>query len=224
MAYRGKHRKPSTASRNLARVAVAGIAVGAPLTIAASPAQADSVNWDAIAECESGGDWSINTGNGYYGGLQFSLSTWQAYGGTGMPHEASREQQIAIAERVLEGQGIGAWPVCGSRGYSGASYEGTNTEGAAPSSDNGSSAGQTTQDSSDSAPAATPEPSAAPTTPTGIAKSNPDGDYIVKKGDTLSEIAQEKNIEGGYQKLVELNDGYISNPDYIVVGQKIATK
>src|SRR5699024_886550 len=66
MAYRGKHRKPSAASRNLARVAVAGIAVGAPLTIAATPAAADSVNWDAIAECESGGDWSINTGNGYY--------------------------------------------------------------------------------------------------------------------------------------------------------------
>ncbi|EID54905.1 LysM peptidoglycan-binding domain-containing protein [Saccharomonospora xinjiangensis] len=224
MAYRGKHRKPSAASRNLARVAVAGIAVGAPLTIAATPAQADSVNWDAIAECESGGDWSINTGNGYYGGLQFSLSTWQAYGGTGMPHETSREQQIAIAERVLDGQGIGAWPVCGSRGYTGGSYEGTNTEGAAPSTGSGNSTGSGSSSEpaqeADPAPAPAPEPAA----PASVAKSNPEGDYVVKKGDTLSEIAKEKNVEGGYLELVELNDGYISNPDYIVVGQKIATK
>jgi uncharacterized protein YabE (DUF348 family) len=68
--------------------------------------------WDKLAECESGGNWSINTGNGYYGGLQFSLSTWRAYGGTGMPHEASREEQIAVAERVQASQGWGAWPAC----------------------------------------------------------------------------------------------------------------
>ena len=68
--------------------------------------------WDKLAECESGGNWSINTGNGYYGGLQFSLSTWRAYGGTGMPHEASREEQIAVAKRVQADQGWGAWPAC----------------------------------------------------------------------------------------------------------------
>ncbi|WP_203567758.1 transglycosylase family protein [Aestuariimicrobium ganziense] len=68
--------------------------------------------WDRLAQCESGGNWAINTGNGYYGGLQFSLSTWRAYGGQGMPHQNSREQQIAIAERVLAGQGWGAWPAC----------------------------------------------------------------------------------------------------------------
>jgi resuscitation-promoting factor RpfB len=71
--------------------------------------------WDKLAECESGGNWSINTGNGYYGGLQFSLSTWRAYGGSGMPHEASREEQIAIAKKVLAGQGWGAWPACSSK-------------------------------------------------------------------------------------------------------------
>ncbi len=71
--------------------------------------------WDRLAECESGGNWSINTGNGFYGGLQFSLSTWRAYGGTGMPHEASREEQIAVAERVQDGQGWGAWPACTSK-------------------------------------------------------------------------------------------------------------
>jgi resuscitation-promoting factor RpfB len=71
-----------------------------------------STVWDQLAQCESGGNWAINTGNGYYGGLQFTLSTWQAYGGTGYPHEASREEQIAVAERVQAGQGWGAWPAC----------------------------------------------------------------------------------------------------------------
>lgn len=70
--------------------------------------------WDRIANCESGGNWHINTGNGYYGGLQFSLGTWRAHGGVGMPHHASREQQIAVAERVRKASGgYGAWPHCG---------------------------------------------------------------------------------------------------------------
>ena len=72
--------------------------------------------WDRIAQCESGGNWAANTGNGYYGGLQFSLSTWHAYGGAGRPDQASREQQIAIAEKVRAASGgYGAWPVCGAR-------------------------------------------------------------------------------------------------------------
>jgi hypothetical protein len=68
--------------------------------------------WDRLAECEAGGDWSINTGNGYYGGLQFSLSSWRGVGGSGYPHEASREEQIARGERLLAVQGWGAWPAC----------------------------------------------------------------------------------------------------------------
>jgi len=72
----------------------------------------DGSVWDRIAACESGGNWAINTGNGYYGGLQFSLSTWQAHGGTGLPSDASREQQIAVAQSVQASQGWGAWPVC----------------------------------------------------------------------------------------------------------------
>jgi resuscitation-promoting factor RpfB len=71
--------------------------------------------WDKLAQCESGGNWSINTGNGYYGGLQFSLSTWRANGGSGMPHEASREEQIRIAKKVQASQGWGAWPACSSK-------------------------------------------------------------------------------------------------------------
>ncbi|MCW2846521.1 MAG: Transglycosylase domain protein [Marmoricola sp.] len=75
----------------------------------------DTGRWDAIAACESGGNWAANTGNGYYGGLQFNLGTWSAYGGSGRPDQNSREQQIAVAERVRDASGgYGAWPVCGS--------------------------------------------------------------------------------------------------------------
>lgn len=85
----------------------------------AQAVQTSSVNWDAVAACESSGNWSINTGNGFSGGLQFVPSTWSGYGGgefAPLAHQATREQQIIVAERVLRGQGIGAWPVCGKRG------------------------------------------------------------------------------------------------------------
>jgi Transglycosylase-like domain len=85
----------------------------------AQPVSGGSVNWYAIAQCESGGNWAADTGNGFYGGLQFTLSTWDAYGGqqyAAMPNEASASAQIAIAEKVLAGEGIGAWPVCGANG------------------------------------------------------------------------------------------------------------
>jgi resuscitation-promoting factor RpfE len=81
-----------------------------------APRRAYSVNWDAIAACESGGNWAINTGNGFSGGLQFTPSTWRANGGSGSANGASREEQIRVAENVLHTQGIGAWPVCGRRG------------------------------------------------------------------------------------------------------------
>jgi LysM repeat protein len=206
MSYRGKHRKMSAATRTIARVAVAGIAVGAPIAIAATPASA--TNWDAIAQCESGGNWSTNTGNGYYGGLQFTQSTWKAYGGTGSPQNASREQQIAVAERVMQGQGIHAWPVCGAKG--------------------GSSSTAHKSTAHKSTKKVTPKKSTtarkAVSTPALVANSNPNGDYTVVAGDTLSKIAKKFNVQGGYQKLQDLNKSYISNPDFIVVGQKIATK
>ncbi|KJX74815.1 resuscitation-promoting factor RpfC [Mycobacterium lepromatosis] len=69
-------------------------------------------NWDAIAQCESGGNWRANTGNGFYGGLQFKPTTWARYGGVGNPAAVSREQQIAVANRVLADQGLEAWPKC----------------------------------------------------------------------------------------------------------------
>jgi resuscitation-promoting factor RpfA len=100
-------------SHGLLRLAIAGVvAVGTPIALAGNAEAAPSSVWDRVAQCESGGNWGTNTGNGYYGGLQFSPSTWRAYGGSGSASSASREEQIAVAERVLAAQGWGAWPVC----------------------------------------------------------------------------------------------------------------
>src|SRR6202022_4691901 len=105
--------------KNLRKVvttaAIAGGLIAAPIALSTATANAD-VNWDAIAACESGGNWGISTGNGYAGGLQFTPSTWRSNGGSGSPNGASRDEQIRVAENVLHSQGIGAWPVCGRRG------------------------------------------------------------------------------------------------------------
>ena len=106
----------STLVKAVKVASVAGAMAVAPIALGAGAANADSVNWDAVAACESGGNWAINTGNGYYGGLQFTPGTWHSNGGSGMPNQASREEQIRVAENVLRTQGIGAWPVCGGRG------------------------------------------------------------------------------------------------------------
>ena len=93
-------------------------AAAAPASIAAL-ASSGGANWSAIAACESGGNWSANTGNGFYGGLQFTEQTWLGYGGgqyASSANQATAAQQIAVAQRVLAGQGIGAWPVCGAGG------------------------------------------------------------------------------------------------------------
>jgi LysM repeat protein len=96
----------------------ASSAAAAPVS-AAAPASSGGANWPAIAACESSGNWSANTGNGFYGGLQFTEQTWLGYGGgqyASSANLATKAQQIAVAERVLAGQGIGAWPVCGAGG------------------------------------------------------------------------------------------------------------
>lgn len=99
--------------KTLTAAGIAGALAAAALGLSAGTANADSVNWDAVAQCESGGNWSTNTGNGHYGGLQFKPATWAANGGVGSPSTASREEQIRVAENVLATQGIGAWPSCG---------------------------------------------------------------------------------------------------------------
>ncbi|WP_137724385.1 transglycosylase family protein [Prescottella subtropica] len=103
----------SITARSIGLAAVAGAIVTAPLALTTPAASAATHNWDGVAQCESGGNWGINTGNGYYGGLQFSQSTWTANGGTGSPHGASKEEQIRVAENTLVSQGPGAWPHCG---------------------------------------------------------------------------------------------------------------
>ncbi|MFF3069624.1 transglycosylase family protein [Kitasatospora sp. NPDC057904] len=111
---------PASAKRNRLRIGiVAGAAVAAlpvaGLVTATSASAAPTSAWDAVAQCESGGNWSISTGNGFYGGLQFASGTWAAYGGTAyasQANHATKAQQIAVAEKVLASQGPGAWPVC----------------------------------------------------------------------------------------------------------------
>ncbi|GAB88711.1 transglycosylase family protein [Gordonia rhizosphera] len=124
----GRHRKPSTASttKTFAKVALTGAVLGggAALLGTGSANAATDAEWNKVAQCESGGNWAINTGNGYQGGLQFSPSTWAGHGGTEFApsaDQATREQQIVVAERVLATQGKGAWPVCGT-GLSGATH------------------------------------------------------------------------------------------------------
>jgi hypothetical protein len=115
--------RPRTSKgRHLLRLAVVGaVAAGAPVALAGTASAAPQSAWDRLAQCESGGNWNANTGNGYYGGIQFNATTWRAYGGKGMPHRASKTQQIAVAERTLAAQGWNAWPACsrkmGLRGH-----------------------------------------------------------------------------------------------------------
>lgn len=97
-------------------IGAAGVMAALPLAAAPTADAATVEQWDQVAACESGGNWQINTGNGYYGGLQFSADTWNGYGGqeyAPTADQATKEQQIDIAERVLAGQGAGAWPNCG---------------------------------------------------------------------------------------------------------------
>ena len=117
MHYSSKHaaaKKISTKQR-IAGVGIAGAATVLAGIATATPSQAAGSVWDRVAACESGGNWSINTGNGFYGGLQFTPSTWRAYGGGAYASRAdlaSRSQQIAVAQRTLASQGPGAWPIC----------------------------------------------------------------------------------------------------------------
>ncbi|MFE9692073.1 transglycosylase family protein [Micromonospora sp. NPDC005806] len=200
------------------RIAVGALVVGAATGAAAilgpaAPASASSVNWDAIAQCESGGNWHINTGNGYYGGLQFSRSTWNGHGGqkyAGRADLASRSEQIAIAEKVLDGQGIGAWPVCGKKAGSTKHYS------AKPGSGSKKSHKKATKDRSRSdRPTTRKHRRTAPSAGGGST-------YVVKRGDTLSEIAGVHKVAGGWHALYERNKRVVgANPGLIFPGQQL---
>jgi len=218
---KGKHRRPSKATRVAALAGVTGVAIAAPLMAAGNASAATASEWDKVAQCESGGNWSINTGNGYYGGLQFSASTWAAYGGTqyaAQANQASKSQQISVAEKVLAAQGKGAWPVCGT-GLSGAAYNGGSTSGSSSSS----------HTSEQSASRSTERPTVKKstktvTTQTGKKVKKGDGEYKVVKGDTLSSIAEKHGVKGGWQQLFKLNKGIVEDANLIYPGQQLHLK
>ncbi|WP_083976191.1 transglycosylase family protein [Kitasatospora azatica] len=229
--------------RNWVRMAVLGGAAAAlpvaGLVTATTASAASTATWDAVAQCESTGDWSINTGNGFYGGLQFTSSTWAAYGGTQYAPQANlatKGQQIAIAEKVLADQGPGAWPVC--------SVKAGLTAGGAPAAvDTSSSASSATKQSApvqQATPKAAAQPAAAPktsapaqdakpATPKPVQKpaapkstqSTGGSTYTVKSGDTLSAIAAAHgtNWQSLYQHNVQVVGG---NPDLILPGQVLS--
>ncbi|MFF8032353.1 MULTISPECIES: transglycosylase family protein [unclassified Streptomyces] len=238
---KGKHRRQSKATRAIAVVGVTGAAVAAPLMAAGNASAATAAEWDTVAQCESGGNWSINTGNGYYGGLQFSASTWAAYGGTqyaATADQAGKAQQIEIAEKVLAGQGKGAWPVCGvnlsSSPYSGGGSTQPQESGSTQPQESGSTQTQESQGAGSTEPRETEQKASRSaereavkktvTTPTGKKVAKGDGEYKVAKGDTLSSIAQERDVEGGWAELFELNDDIVEDADLIYPGQQLHLK
>jgi hypothetical protein len=112
----GRHRRPRQAPALIVAAGVTGSAIAIPLLAAASASAADGTTWDKVAQCESGGAWSANQGNGYYGGLQLDQANWESHGGleyAPTADQASRSQQIAVAEKVLADSGLAAWPTCG---------------------------------------------------------------------------------------------------------------
>ena len=180
--YQGKHRQSTVTGRGVARVAMAGAVLAAPFA-AALPANAASPStWDALAQCESSGDWHIQSGNGFSGGLQFTESTWSAYGGdqyAANAADASREQQIAVAERILQAQGTNAWPVCSQQVGLTASGGLQNQDVSAGQDSQSGGAQQAAQQSEGAQQAADAGSGAAPA----------DGrSYTVQPGDTLSAI------------------------------------
>ncbi|MCW2676907.1 MAG: hypothetical protein JWR70_1947 [Modestobacter sp.] len=217
------HRAPRyvRTKKALTGVSVATGATVVGLGVLSSPAQAATTHdWSGVAQCESSGNWSINTGNGFYGGLQFTQSTWAGFGGTAYAPRAdlaTPAQQAAVAEKVLAGQGIGAWPVCGKHLTGGTTTVAPAPAPASPAPRHASP--QTAPPAQQAAPAtaprhAAPEPAAPQHTAAGT--------YVVTSGDTLSGIAASHGVAGGWQALWQDNRNIVANPDLIIPGEKLA--
>ncbi|MFF4249746.1 transglycosylase family protein [Streptomyces sp. NPDC001663] len=207
MAVRGRHRRYQPNRINRASLITAGGAgMAIPLIGTGSAHAADVATWNKVAACESTNNWSINTGNGFYGGLQFTQSTWEAYGGKQYAQRAdlaTKDQQIAVAEKVLDGQGPRAWPVCSVKA-------GLTRGGGTPDLHTD---GTTTKKTSvkDVQPQTTPQSRA------GTAEM-----YTVVRGDSLSQIADTEHVQGGWQRLYSANRKTIgSDPDLILPGQRL---
>ena len=198
----------STLTKRLVGV-LASLALALGLvSLATPPASAASPVWDKVARCESGGNWKINTGNGYYGGLQFSARTWSGFGGgkyASRANKATKGEQIAIARRVLATQGPGAWPTCGRRAGLTKSNGGA-SRSATPSSNLGSSSVKKASTKKSSWAKASTSSSKAKT-------------IKVRSGDTLAELAGRHAVKGGWKGLWKLNKKKLKNPNRIKVGQ-----
>ncbi|MGW7238211.1 transglycosylase family protein [Streptomyces sp. NPDC054804] len=211
MAERGRHRRyqPNRINRASLTVTAGGAGLALPLAAAGSADAASVSTWDKVAACESSGDWGINTGNGYYGGLQFTQSTWEAYGGTRYAPRAdlaTKDQQIAVAEKVLGGQGPGAWPVCSVRA-------GLTRGGGTPEVHTESASTRPARSS-----ARDVQPQTTPQSRAGKAEM-----YTVVHGDTLSGIAEDHDVTGGWHRLYSANRATVgSDPDLILPGQRLS--
>ncbi|MFC5959063.1 transglycosylase family protein [Streptomyces pratens] len=223
-------RKTQETRKTRTAAALAGAALLAPLGLLASAGSAtaaDSGVWDRIAQCESGGNWHINTGNGYYGGLQFSASTWRAYGGTAYAPTADRAtkaQQITIAAKVQRGQGWGAWPTCSARAGASGSAPGADSVTAQEAPAKPVQPAESSRRSTSSSRPAQPKesvPSKAPVQSSGSAdRSSSGGDYTVREGDTLSAVAARHGTT--WQQLHAANEAVIGgDPDVILPGQRL---
>ncbi|MFC5722133.1 transglycosylase family protein [Streptomyces gamaensis] len=241
---KGKHRRPSKAVRIVTLAGVTGAAVAAPLMVATSANAASVQTWDKVAQCESSGNWKINTGNGYYGGLQFSQSSWNAAGGQKYAPRAdlaSKSAQIAVAEKLLAMQGPGAWGCAGAGGLtSGGPKADVNPESGSSKSSQSSKSQRSAKSHADrserqaapktakpkhAAPVAeeapAPKQQAAPKHAAPKPVKQGDGEYQVKSGDTLSLIAEANGVKGGWQKLYELNKDTVEDANLIFEGQQL---
>jgi hypothetical protein len=205
---RGRHRKPTHHARTIG-LATAPLVALIPLANAPAAGAATTATWDRLARCESGGNWHINTGNGYYGGLQFSYSTWLSNGGgtyASRADRASKTEQIAVAERLLDSRGWSPWPACARRlGLDSADAKGS------PSGTATASRSKARKASTKAKPVSTQRASGKV--------------YTVRRGDTLSGIAARRHVAGGWQKLYRINQRTIgSNPGLIRPGQRLALR
>lgn len=197
-------------TRKAAQLTLVGALAATPLALAAGTASADT-DWDALAQCESSGKWSTNTGNGFGGGLQFTPSTWKAFGGSGSAHNASREEQIEVAERVKAEQGMNAWPTC-SKKTGQTSSKANSGESSSKSSTKSESSSSSKKSESSSKKTETESVRAA--APSAVA---PAGAYTVASGDTLSSIAATHGVS--WQQIAQRNA--IGDPDALSVGQQL---
>ncbi|MFC6706038.1 transglycosylase family protein [Flexivirga alba] len=227
-------KKTQTTTRAVGIGVAAAAALAAAGVATAGNAHAASVStWDRVAACESGGNWAISTGNGFYGGLQFTHSTWIGYGGGAYASNAnlaSKSAQISIAEKVLASQGPGAWPVCSVRA---GLTRGGGSPVVAPAPAPKAAPTYTAPKKSYTAPKkvySAPKTSRSSVRPTYTAPKKvytapkvalSGKTFTVKPGDTLSKLAQTYHIKGGWQTLFGANKSTVNNPNLIFVGQHL---